>query len=172
MLTRDVKQKQITKLSAHLSKSKASFVVNCIGLNAQQITNLRKNLKQKQGDVQIIRNSLSLLALKDHPPSLTCFEPFLAKGPNAFVVAYQDIVQVAKVIYDFSKDHDIFKIKGAVLNGKAIDINQIKILASLPSEQVLRGQFVAVLGATMVKFLLTMKEVPQGLLRVFSAKQN
>ena len=67
MLNRETKKAQVAKLSESFSRSKASFLVNCIGLNVEQMTELRKSLKQSQGNIQVIRNTLSLLAMKEEP---------------------------------------------------------------------------------------------------------
>ena len=66
MLNLEMKRSQVTKLEERFSRSKASFLVNCIGLNVEQITSLRKKLKQNKGDLQVIRNTLSLRAMESH----------------------------------------------------------------------------------------------------------
>ena len=169
MLSRSAKKSQIEKLSSHFSRSKASFLVNCIGLNVQQMTELRKNLKQNQGDIQVIRNTLSLRAMEAEKALQNIYEPQI-EGPNAFVLAFEDPAKVAKIIDEFSENNETFKIKGAVLDGAALSQSEVKTLAKLPSMEILRAQFLGLLSAPLSQFLSTLLEVPQGFARLLSAR--
>jgi large subunit ribosomal protein L10 len=75
-----------------------------------------------------------------------------------------DIVSTCKTVVTFAKDHNKFKIKGAVIDGKPVTADKVKELASLPSKQVLLTQvvigmkspitgFVTVLGGVLRKFV-------------------
>ena len=171
MLSRSSKKTQIAKLSDNFSRSKASFLVSCIGLNVEQMTDLRKSLKKNQGDIQVIRNTLSVLAMEDQPDLKTVYEPLL-EGPNAFVLAYEDVAQIAKIIDKVSEDHKVFQIKKAVFEGQVLDQKDVKVLASLPTAEVLKAQFLGLLSAPLSKFLSTMKEAPQSFVRLLSAKKD
>ena len=171
MLSREAKQIQMAKLFDHFSRSKASFLVNCIGLNVEKMTELRKKLKQNQGDIQVIRNTLSLRAMERNEVLKKVYTPQM-EGPNAFVLAFEDPVKVAKIIDQFSEDNEIFKIKGAVLDGAALSQNEVKTLAKLPSVEILKSQFLGLLSAPLTKFLSTVQEVPQGFVRLLSAKKD
>lgn len=171
MLSRTEKKSQVTKLSDNLSRSKASFLVNCIGLSVEKMTELRKDLKQNQGDIQVIRNTLSLLAMEGKPELKTAYEPLL-EGPNAFILAFDDVPKVAKVIDNFSEDNEIFKIKKAVMDGVVLSGSEVKALAKLPSMEILKSQLLGLLSAPLKQFLSTVKEVPQGFVRVLSAEKG
>ena len=171
MLSRTDKKQQIQQLKEAFSKSKASFVVNCIGLNVGQMTQLRKKLKQRQASLQVIKNTLSLIAMEDQTEIKKNYSGFM-EGPNAFVMAFDDPVQVAKVIQDLSEDNEIFKIKGGFLDGKALNSAEIKTLAQLPSKNILQTQFLSLLLSPSRQFLRTLKEVPESLVRLLSAKQS
>lgn len=171
MLNRTTKKSQIAKLSDNFSRSKASFLVNCIGLNVEQMTELRKSLKQNQADIQVIRNTLSLLAMEGKSDLQTAYEPLL-EGPNAFVLVFEDVTKVAKIIDNFSEENEIFKIKKAVMDGAVLSGSEVKALAKLPSMEVLKSQLLGVLSAPLTKFLSTIKEVPQGFVRVLSVERG
>lgn len=172
MITKQIKKDQVTQLSNSFSKAKASFLVNCIGLNAAEITDLRKNLKQNEGDIKVIRNTLARLALNQHETLKTNYETFIAGGANAFVFAFGDAAGVAKVIEDMSKTNEVFKIKCGTLDGSFITDKDIKVLSSLPSLDALRGQLVGLLAAPLTKFVRTLQAVPEGFARVLQAKKD
>ena len=171
MLSREAKKAQVNQLVDSFSKSKASFLVNCMGLNVEQMTELRKNLKQSKGNIQVIRNTLSLRAMENNEVLKQTYSSFM-RGPNAFVLAYDDVAKVAKIIDKLSEENEVFQIKGAVLEGKALSQEEVKTLAQLPSQEVLKAQFLGLLSTPLTKFLSTMKEVPQSFARLLSAKNQ
>ena len=171
MLSRETKKVQVKQLADNLSKSKASFLVNCIGLDVEQMTALRKSLKKNKGNIQVIRNTLSLRAMEENEILKKTYSPFM-KGPNAFVLAFDDVAKVAKIIDELAEDSEAFQIKGAVLKDKALSLAEVKTLAQLPSHEVLKAQFLGLLSAPLTKFLSTMSEVPAGFARLLSAKSK
>ncbi|MBC6415806.1 MAG: 50S ribosomal protein L10 [Bdellovibrionales bacterium] len=171
MLTRLSKENQIQKLKENFSKSKASFLVNCMGLNVEQMTDFRKKLKQNKGNIQIIRNTLSLKAMEKEENLKEAYTSFM-KGPNAFVIAYGEPAKIAQLIHEMKEENEFFQIKGGVLEGEILTKEDIGILAKLPSEEVLKSQLLGLLSAPLMKFLLTVKEVPQSFVRLLSAKKE
>ena len=67
------------------------------------------------------------------------------EGPTAVVIGYEDYVAPAKVVNDFAKDHDFYNIKAGVMDGKAIDVAEVKKLASLPSKETLYSMLASAL---------------------------
>ena len=57
----------------------------------------------------------------------------------------EDAVAAAKVIADFAKTNDKLVIKGGAYGGKALDVNGVKALASVPSKEVLLSQIAGLL---------------------------
>ncbi len=171
MVTKDIKKNQITHLSDSFSKAKSSFLVNCIGLNVEEMTSLRKNLKQNKADIKVIRNTLALLALEKHSELKSVYESKL-EGPNAFVLAFDDVVGVAKVMDEMSKEKEVFKIKCGVLEGSLVTEKEVKILSKLPPLDILRAQFVGLLSTPLTRFLGTFQAVPESFVRVLNAYKN
>ena len=175
MLSREKKKNQVSYLSEDFSKAKASFLVNCIGLNVEQMTELRKSLKQKRGDIKVIRNTLARLALNNHPELKGSYESHLS-GPNAFVLAFEDMTEVAKIVDEACKENEVFQIKCGVLEGKELNSQEIKDFAKLPPLKVLQAQFLALLSAPLSKFLGTLQAAPEAFVRILNTykekKQN
>ena len=67
MMTRAQKVQEISNLSEKFGQSKAAFLVNFIGMNVGQVTELRKKLTPLNSEMKVVRNTLAKLALKDHP---------------------------------------------------------------------------------------------------------
>ena len=60
-------------------------------------------------------------------------------GPTAIAISYTEPVAPAKIVNDFVRENrlQILQFKGGVLEGKVIDVNSVKALATLPSKEEL-----------------------------------
>ena len=172
MITRLKKEQQIQSLSESMKKAKAGFLVNFQGVSVQQITEMRKDLRNKGlADMKVCRNTLIRKALSTWPEAKEHLDSELT-GSNAFVFAFEDPSRAAKILSDYVEKTETLQIKKGVLEGKGISIQDIKTLATLPSIEVLRAQLLSVLSAPMSKLLSVFLAVPQGLLRVFDAYKD
>lgn len=169
MVSKETKKQQVASLSENFSKSRGTFLVNCIGLNVEEMTSLRKTLKSKQANITVIRNTLARLALKKHSYMKEAYEP-LMKGPNAFILAFgEDVPSVAKVLHDFMEDSEVFQVKCGLLDGSVLSTAAVSELAKLPSREILRARFLSVLAASPTKFLGTLQAVPGGFARLLNS---
>ena len=172
MITRLEKQKQIQIISDNIKKAKASFLINFQGLSVQQITEIRKDLRNDGlADMKVCRNTLVRKALDAYPAIKEYLSPSLT-GPNAFVFAYDDPSRVAKILSNYVDKTETLQIKPGVLEGKGISVQDIKVLATLPSIEILRAQFLSVLSAPMSRLQAVFSAVPKGLLQALSAYKD
>ena len=84
-------------------------------------------------------------------------------------MSYEDPVAPAKVLTQFAKDNPKLEIKVGVLNGKVLDGQAIKALATLPSREVLLAQFLSALNAVPTSFVRVIAEIPRSLVNVLTA---
>ncbi len=171
MMTRAKKVQEIKVLSEKFGNSKAAFLVNFIGMNVDQVTQLRKQLKPVDAEMRVVRNTLAKLALKDHPEMETAISDGFV-GNNAIVFAYEDASASAKVLSEFSKDVEHLKLKSGVMDGKALDENGVNYLATLPSKEELQGMLLSTFLAPMSKLVRTFNEVPASFVRTINAKSQ
>ncbi len=169
--TREQKQQEITSLSEKFGRSKAAFLVDFKGMDVESVTKLRKTLKPIQSEMKVVRNTLAIRALNDHPTVKPVLEDKLV-GTNAVVFAFEDPSAVAKAITKFGDEVEAFQLKYGVMDGTALDAKGIKALATLPSKDELRAQLLGVLSAPMTKFLGTLQAVPGGFVRVLNAYKD
>ena len=172
MITKQTKVQQINELSEGFSKAKGSFLVNCIGLNVETMTILRKELKNQNADIKVIRNTLASRAFEKHSEIKKAYESQM-KGSNAFILVFdEDATGVAKVIDGIAEENKPFQIKCGLLDGNIISSQEIKSLAKLPSKQILKAQFLSLLSAPLTKTLGLFEEVPKSFLRILKKKKD
>ncbi len=167
LITREQKQAEITSLSEKFGRSKAAFLVDFKGMDVESVTKLRKTLKPIQSEMKVVRNTLAIRALTDHPTIKPALENKFI-GTNAIVFAYEDPSAAAKALSAFGKEVEAFQMKSGVMDGNALDEQGIKYLATLPGKNELRAMLLGTLAAPMTKFVRTIQAVPEGFVRVLN----
>src|SRR5512141_396469 len=119
-----------------MSRAKAAIVAEPKGLTVEVVTGLRKKLRDAKIDYRVVKNTLAARAAKG-----TSVEPLAEKfvGPTAIVMSYDDVVAPAKLLADFMKDRENFKIRMAVVEGKVVDAKGVQALSKLPGLNELRA---------------------------------
>ena len=70
-----------------------------------------------------------------------------------------DYLEPTKVIYNFTKDHDFYKIKGGVIEGKVMTAEEIITLAKLPSREQLLSMLAGALLGNISKLAIALDQV-------------
>jgi large subunit ribosomal protein L10 len=148
-MDRQKKSEVVLSLKEELTNNSLIVLVHYRGLNAADITNLRKSLKDKGATLQVAKNTLMKLALKD--TQCDCLNEYLT-GPTA--VSYsKDPVGLSKVLTTFVNENKTLKILIGCLDGKSVDESVLKSLAKLGSLEEVRAKFVGVLTGVPSKLL-------------------
>ncbi len=171
MITREDKAQEISSLSERFGRAKAAFLIDYKGMNVESVTKLRKILRPVQAEMKVVRNTLALRALKDHPAMESALKDSMV-GTNAIVFAYGDAAAPAKTLSDFTKEVELLQIKSGAMDGQTLSEAKIKYLATLPSKAELQAKLLGVLQAPMSKFLGTLQAVPGGFVRVLAAHKD
>lgn len=156
----------VDQLARRLAVAKAAFVTEYRGLTVAQITALRGKMRAAQGTFHVVKNRLAKRALGLAPKEGV--EPHLC-GPTALALAEHDAVPVAKVLVDFAKDHEVFRIKGGYAEGRSLILTQIQALAQLPSRPALYAQLLGVMQGTARGLAGVLAAVPRGLVTALQA---
>ena len=173
MLTRDQKNQAVADLSEKFSRATSVYVADYCGLSVQDVHELRTRLRELGEDAdceyQVAKNTLLKLAAEGSDASVLT-DHFT--GPTAIAISYGDPVSVAKVLVKYAKDHDVFEIKGAMLDGKPLDEAEVAKLATLPNLLELRAKLVGLLQAPAGKIARLLKELGGQLARMVAARKD
>ena len=173
MLTRSQKEDQIATMRDKFGRATGVFVADYRGLTVGQANNLRARLRGDAagGEVeyQVAKNSVLRRAASDSPIDvlLECFN-----GPTAVAISYGDPAALAKVLVGYAKESEVFELKGAFLDGRSLDSDEIKTLATLPTRDELRGMLVGLLQAPATKLVRLLKEPGGQLARLLEARRT
>ena len=136
------KEELVTEYKQQLSESQGMVLAHYTGLTVAQMQNLRRQARENEGLVFVVKNTLLDLALKEQgvePP-----EDILT-GPTLVAFCHQDVPPLAALFRDFSKETEEgrFAVRGALLEGRFLSASEALAIADLPSREVL---FAKVLG--------------------------
>jgi large subunit ribosomal protein L10 len=173
MLTRNEKEEQVATLRDKFGRATGVFVADYRGLSVGQANDLRARLRGDSagGEVEyrVTKNSVLRRAASDSPLDVLT-ETF--NGPTAVAISYGDPAALAKVLVGYAKDNEVFEVKGAYLDGRALDGGEIATLATLPTLDELRGTLIGLLNAPATKLVRLLKEPAGQLARLLEARRN
>ncbi len=170
MLTRAQKEEQVGQLAEKFARAKCVYIADYRGIDVQAANNLRRRIRSEGGgdfEYHVTKNTLLRRACADTDMALL-LDHF--QGPTAVALSYGDPVALAKILADFSEDHEVFSLKGGVLEGEALDAAAIAKLATLPSLEALRTMIVCLLQAPATKLVRLLSEPGASVARVLAAK--
>ncbi|MDR2100763.1 MAG: 50S ribosomal protein L10 [Campylobacteraceae bacterium] len=149
-MTKDEKIKLVSELTEEFKSSEAIVVCNYKGLNVKSIELLRKKARAANVKVQVIKNALAAIAMKNADIS-----DLGLKDTNIFIWG-EDQLAVSKVATNFKKeiDSEFFAIKSAFVDGAKADAAKVEALATMPSREELIAMLLQVWNAPITNFVV------------------
>ena len=159
------KQIVVSEIKKRLSSATSVVIVDYRGLNVGEVIELRKQLKEVGVDFKVFKNTLIKRACNE--AGIKGLSNVL-KGPTA-IAFDRDALASSKILFDFAKSHKLLEIKGGLLEGNAVETAQLKVLANLPSREVLLSQIVGIFIAPIQIMALLFAAPIRDLIGVASA---
>lgn len=127
-----------------LQSNSAIVFTGYAGLSVKQLEDLRRKLREIGGEFFIVKNSLAKRAFADVGivPPADGFE-----GPTAIGVTTEDATGMLKTIVELSKETELLKLRGAIIEGATMDTQSVRTLAELPAMPVLQAQLLSVFNS-------------------------
>jgi large subunit ribosomal protein L10 len=144
-LNRSEKAAVITEVTALAEKAQTLVLAEYRGITVAGLTQLRVNARQSGVTLAVLKNTLARRAVAG-----TGFESVSEQMTGPLLYSFsEDAVAAAKVVAEFAKTNDKLVIRAGAYNGKALDVNGVKELASIPSREVLLAQICGLLQSPM-----------------------
>jgi large subunit ribosomal protein L10 len=160
------KEHLIKSIEDIYSESTSVIFAHYHGLTVNQLSNLRKSLRQNNAYFRVVKNTLSKIAAQN---SKTDLSGNLVVGPIAIAYTQKDPAAVAKALVDFSKDNKALKLVGGVVDKKVFSKENIEHLATLPSLDVLRANIISIIQAPATKLTRLLVTPATQVVRVIDA---
>lgn len=162
------KEQAIAELKERIEASHIAILTNYKGIDAEQATTLRKQLRDSDVTFKVYKNTLALRVLDEL--ELSDAAQYL-DGPTAWAFS-EDPVAPAKVLKDFAKEAEMLSMAGGILDGAVVGPEQLKALADLPSRDQLLAQVVGTIAAPLRNLVGVLNAVPRNLVNVLDQIQK
>ena len=155
-LTKLKKEELVKTLAERMKSAKVIILTDYRGINVEDVTKLRADLRNVNAEYKVIKNNIIKRALDMNGESGL---DDLLVGPTAILMGDEDYLEPSKVIYNFTKNNDFYKIKGGIIDGKVMTAEEIIALAKLPSKQELLAKLAGCLLANISKLAVALDQV-------------
>lgn len=145
-MNREQKAAAIEEIAGQIQESEAIFAVDYRGITVAQVADLRTKLAESDASLRVVKNTLTERAADQTDTQV--LKPLLS-GPTALAFVRGDVAGAAKAIADAQKATTFLAFKGGVLNGDALEPEQVVALSKLPSRDVLYQQLVGMVASPL-----------------------
>ena len=150
----DAKKVQVETLAEKMKNAKIILFTEYRGITVSDDTKLRKDLREGGNEYFVMKNSIISHAAKaagiDGLDNL--------EGPTAVVIGNDDYVAPAKIVNNYAKNNEFYKVKVGVMDGKVIDLAEVKKLANLPSKETLYTMLASALLGNIRNLAVVLEE--------------
>jgi large subunit ribosomal protein L10 len=156
----------VQEMTSNLARASIAIISEQKGLTAAEADEMRRRLRAIKGELQVAKNTLVRLAIKETP--FAALESNLG-GPIGLILCYADPVELAKTIGAFREFGDKFKVRGGALEGKPLSAEEISALAVLPPREVIFAQLLGLLQAPATRLARLLNEPGSAMARMLDA---
>jgi len=150
------KIKEVEELAEKIKEAKVVLLTDYRGINVEDVTGLRAKLRNTNTEYKVIKNNITKRALEKC--EFSGLEDKL-EGPTAVILGYNDYLETSKIIYEYAKENEFYKIKGGIIDGKVVSAEEIVTLAKLPSRETLISMLAGALLGSVSKLAVALSEV-------------
>ena len=152
------KQDQVDLLSEKMKNAASFIVVNYRGLNVAEATDLRKQLRDSDVEMHVVKNTIIRRAAE--AAGVEGLEDVFV-GPTAIAFSEEEVVAPAKIMVEFAEEAPALEVKGGYMEGEVVSIETIQAVAKLPSRDGLLSMLLSVLQAPIRNTALAFKAVAE-----------
>lgn len=147
-------------------------LVEYAGVDVAGLRFLRNDLTKGGAHMLVVKNRLAKIALSNTNTNGDCgFLGEYFKGPISIVYS-KDPVHLTKSLVAFSNESKALKLMVGVVDGKSVNVDDIKALSSLPSLDALRSMLLSLFMAPPRNILSVSHNLSSSMVRLLDAKRK
>jgi len=156
------------ELAGLFNKATASVIAEYRGITAQELSELRVELRKVNTEFKVIKNRIARKAVEGEASDSVALSSKLV-GPIGIAYMYGDVAAGTKAMLEFQKSHEKFKVTAGVMEGKVLGPDDLQALSDLPSKEVLLARIIGTLVSPHRGLLHVLNGVGTNLVRVINA---
>jgi len=154
----ELKQPVVDEISALLKDAEALVAVDYRGLTVEEDTQLRKSLREAGVTYKVYKNTLIKRAVAG-----TEWEKIsdVLEGPTAIAISTEDATAPARLLNEASKTMPKLEFKAGIVAGEYYDEKMIKVIATIPSREILLGKLLGSIQSPIANFARVIKQIAE-----------
>jgi large subunit ribosomal protein L10 len=159
------KLEAVEELKVMFETAKDYIFTNYRGLSVEQISDLRRKLREQNAEYKVVKNRFAKIAFKQME------RPELGDnliGPTAIALSREEAGPVAKTLVQFCTDAPV-EIKGGLIEGEVYDSFQVEAFSKLPTKMELLAMLLGTMQAPLRNLVYTLNAIPEKLVRTLQA---
>ena len=152
----ELKKPIVEEINSAVKEAQAVVVVRYSGMTVEQDTALRKQLREAGVDYKVYKNTMVHFAIQG--TQFEGLDEYLA-GPSAFAFSYEDATAGAAVLNKVAKTVKELEFKAGVVEGVVYDANGMKLIADIPSREVLLSKLLGSFKSPMSSFARVIDQI-------------
>jgi large subunit ribosomal protein L10 len=162
----DAKVASINELKDSFGSAKDFIFADYRGLTVEQITALRRRLRAKEAKFSVVKNNFARIAFEQlSAPDVGSY----LTGPTAVAISPKDANEVAKLLFEFSKEAPALKVKGALVGTAVYDSAQTEAFSKLPGKLELIAMLMSVMKGPVRNLVGAVNDINARLVRTVKA---
>ena len=163
------KKSIVAEVSAIAADAHSAIAAEYHGLSVVEMTELRAKARNEGVYLRVVKNSLAKRAVEG--TEFACMQDSLV-GPLVMAFSQEDPGAAARLVSEFSKDHDKLIAKVIAIGGEVLPIEDLERLSKLPNRDQAIALLMAVMKAPIEKFVRTLNEPHAKLVRTVAAVRD
>ena len=168
-LNLEQKKAVVSELSGVAAEAHSAVAAEYRGLTVAEMTDLRSKARETGVVLRVAKNTLVRRAVEG--TEFECMTDHLT-GPLIYAFSVEDPGAAARLVKDFSKDHEKLVAKVVAVGGQVFDSSELERLASLPTREQALAMLLGVMKAPIEKFVRTLAEPHAKLVRTVAAVRD
>lgn len=133
-ISRARKEELVAEYRQQMDDSNGLIMADYRALKVQQMESLRQMVREKHGQVYVVKNTLLKMVLEEN--NLEVPDDLLT-GSTIIAFCHEDVPSQAKVFRDFARDTEagLFTVKGGYMEGHLLSSAEALAAADLPTRE-------------------------------------
>ena len=141
----EAKRENVADLADRIKRSTIAIATDFSGLGVNQLTELRRRLREQGVEYRVVKNRLAALAATE--AGVEGFRELL-EGVTGIVFGYGEPEAAAKAVDQYVKQtRSPLRIRNGIMDGELLTAVEVNAIAVLPSKQELLARLLAQLNA-------------------------
>jgi large subunit ribosomal protein L10 len=168
-MARPEKERLVTEIKDKLTSAEGVYLTDFKGLNVEEISDLRNQLRQASIEFKVVKNTLARISVNQ-----AGYDDLIKylDGPTAMAFCLSESTVGAKILTEFQKKNSKLELKACIFEGQVIDKNRIDEIAKLPAREQIIAQTMGTISAPLRNMVGVLNNVLVNLVTVLNEIKN